>query len=1401
MELLFWGWVIMFIGMAMKHIFPFWKHNAASRKKNNYNFADIKKIMYLCNVRRLFIILALCVVYMAVAQPNEKAFLASAAPSSVTTRPFLSELGWPSQFRTLGLSDGLRNNSVTCLLADSRGYLWIGSIQGLSRYDGHEIKTRFHESGDPSLYEVFNTPIKSIEEDGDGRIWIQCENSVYYLYDTQTAQFSTKATELLHRIGIRCGNKYKVKVSTNGIWWVISENGIWRYNSHTKELKHWDVRLPIPGALARVIAEMSDGLYISTDHAVWHFNSSSGDLQREQLPQAMENPMTETCLLADTDGTLWAYSTREDYICRYIVGGRCVKEMVALPSVAGTSQNNAIRDMIDDHRGNIWIATDHRGLFVYNKKTGSITNIRHQRDRLLSLASDNATCLEADDEGIIWVGHLKTGLSYTSDNNNMMQSHARQCGDILSMAYDTYGRLWMGTDGDGVYIENNDGSTVKTALPNITVMALLSDGQGGMWVGTYNQGLYHLSSPDRWERYSTEDGTFPSAEAWTLASDNKGNIWTSSPIGKTVVFNVTEKRSAVVTADNGADIHGNSLYYDGSGVMYIASEYGLWICNLYSGNKTVSFGNKKGTQRWLNQKVTDVSIDKQQQLIMLTHPNGVTLYDVQRDTLSFINRNNDEIKGLALDHDGNYWLCTTSGDVVGLQTIRWTDGTRLVSRNYSPNAGMPQFYFNGDAMVCSPNGEILMGGTEGYMSINPHQLMTARHKDLHLVISEIAMGDSLLNEMTGSVNLKHDATYLTVKFFSGSLASVQRARYAYRLVGQMNDWVITDHNYVSFYALPPGNYTLQLSVCLEDGTMSPPRELRICVEPPFYRTLPMYIVYGLVIIAILYLLWLWMHKRQQERTERQKQLMERQKMEQITEMKLQFFTNVSHDLRTPLTLIISPLEQILKKLTVKNGQLEVGITPDNLLAQLRNIHKNAKLLLNEVSALLDFRRLDAGGETLNVQHGDIVDHLNSILVSFGDYAEERGIRLSFDHDTDSFIMDYDREKINKVVYNLFSNALKFTPAGGSVTLSFFAGQSGKAEHSAGQDHVTIAVADTGKGIPDSDKPNIFRRFYQSAANDSSQTGSGIGLHIASDYVRLHHGTISVSDNKPVGSVFTITLPIAEKGVQHPALRDKEKITLDVPSDNHKTILIVDDNQDMLSFVSSCMKEAYDVRTATDGTSALELLQREQIDLIISDVMMPGIDGFELCRRVKNDISLSHIPIILLTARTTDVSRIEGLQLGADDYLTKPFNIEVLHLRVKKFIEWEQNNHRQFRQKMNIEPSEITITPLDEQFIKKTIALVEKNIGDSNFTVETLATEVAMSRTTLYKKLMAITGLGPAEFIRTIRIKRGRALLETSQMQITEIAYAVGFTTVKSFTMNFKAEYGMTPSEFKNRNTT
>ncbi len=1294
-------------------------------------------------------------------------------------------------FQTLETSDGLNSNSVSCLLADSKGYLWIGTDQGINRYNGYDVNSRFADTEDQQLNMLFNSHVITMQEDSEGRVWIECEDK-FFIYDTKTARFSASADEILQGLGIPLDGKYRLKINRNGSVWVLTEKGIYHDDFRKHHLMSWEVaNLPFPEAAMNVIAETSSGICFSAERALWQFDTNTAKLTKVAVPHDFNPSVEDIRVVTDADATLWVFSIQSDYICRYSVGGKITGEMVKLPEISGASKNNAIRDVIDDRQGNIWIATDHEGVFVYNKKTESITNITYKRDRLFSLASDNITCLEVDENGTLWVGHFKTGVSYGSDAYNFLRPHAAESGDILAMEYDSNGNLWLGTDGDGVYVEKKDGTLVKTAVPNITIMTLMSDGNGGMWAGAYNQGLYHFDNESRFTRYSTDDNSFPVNNVWTLARDGRGNIWASSALGKTVMFDEKTKAATIVRGDD-SDILGTGFCLDDEGTMYIASVYGLWTYNPATKLCEVSFGNRKGTQQWLSQMINFVSVDTRRQMMVLGHQKGVTLYDMTADSLYYLNLNADIIKGIVRGQDSSYWICTSNGNVLNIKPERKAGALIPNTRNFMSRQNMMKFYFNSASIACSPQGNILMGGTDGYVSFNPKELISVKNNDRKLIISEIAVGDSLINENTTTVKLNHDAAYITVKFFDGTLGGMQRSRFAYRLVGQMGDWVVTDHNYVSFHGLPPGDYTLQLCVCREDGSRGEPYELKIYVSPPFFQSTAMIIVYILAALLAAYYVWRRFQQRQKERMEQQQQQMEHQKMEQITNMKLQFFTNISHDLSTPRARIVSPLEQIVNK-------MEDGTMPENLLNRLKTVRKNAQLLLGEVNDLLDFRRLDVGVESLNLRQGDIVDHLNSIVLSFSDYAEERNISLSFKHDTNSFIMDYDREKMSKVIYNLLSNALKFTPVGGDIELEFRGnpdtiGNSGTL--------VSIIVRDTGKGIPDSEKENIFKRFFQLSSNDSSQIGSGIGLHIAEEYVKLHDGTIHVSDNQPHGSVFTITLPVTRQAEPVPEINEENGQPVSSESEKAEenkpavpAILVVDDNKDMLDFVSSCMEGDYQVFKATDGAMALDILRQEQVALVISDVMMPGVDGFELCRIMKSDIALSHIPVILLTARTTDVSRIEGLQLGADDYLTKPFNVEVLRLRVEKFMEWEKANHQKFRKTINIEPSEITITPLDEQLIQKMISLVEQHIDDSEFSVESLAAEVGMSRSTLYKKLMVIIGQGPAEFIRTIRIKRGKALLESSQMQITEIAYAVGFTTVKSFSMNFKAVYGMTPSEY------
>jgi DNA-binding response OmpR family regulator/nitrogen-specific signal transduction histidine kinase len=535
-----------------------------------------------------------------------------------------------------------------------------------------------------------------------------------------------------------------------------------------------------------------------------------------------------------------------------------------------------------------------------------------------------------------------------------------------------------------------------------------------------------------------------------------------------------------------------------------------------------------------------------------------------------------------------------------------------------------------------------------------------------------------------------------------------------------------------------------------------------------------FIAIGLIIFIIYRT-----RKHHRIKLERQRLQLNREQEANLNEMKLRFFTNISHDLRTPLTLILTPLQTIL------NGVLE-----DSLRKKLNTINKNAEQLLQLITALLDFRKLDVGAETLHLQAGDFVHFIRELCLPFQAYAIDRNMNFVFSNEMEILSMQFDPDKVQKIILNLLSNAFKYTPDGGSIKVHIYQ------EY----DRVGVSVSDSGRGISNADKEHVFKRFYQ-AAQKQHKTGSGIGLHIVSEYVRMHMGTVTVADNEPQGSVFTIKLPLQEINIPEEFPLDKvpdeepfEQVEVQ-PLPANPVLLLVDDNRDFCEFMADSLSDEYSVLVAFNGQEALEQLRKNDVNIVVSDVMMPVMSGTELCNRIKTNIHWSHIPVILLTARTAEEYQIEGLELGADDYLTKPFNFNLLKLRIRKFLEWTEKCHLSFSQKMDVSPGEITITPLDEQLIEKAIKVVEEHISDTEFSVEELGATVGLSRSHLYKKLMSITGKGPAEFIRTIRLKRGRQLLGKSQLQIAEIAYAVGFNSPKRFTFNFKSEFGLSPSEY------
>lgn len=647
-----------------------------------------------------------------------------------------------------------------------------------------------------------------------------------------------------------------------------------------------------------------------------------------------------------------------------------------------------------------------------------------------------------------------------------------------------------------------------------------------------------------------------------------------------------------------------------------------------------------------------------------------------------------------------------------------------------------------------------------------------------------------------NVEFDYKQNIFSVSFASDNYNLPEKTQYMYKLEGFNNDWLTLPlgvHN-VTFTNLAPGKYVLRVKAINSDGYVGMKEAtLGIVVNPPFWMSWWAYLLYAIGLVVVFFLARYRMLKREREKFHLQQIENEVAKNEEINNMKFRFFTNVSHELRTPLTLIISPLEGMLKE------------TTDELQStRLQLMYRNAQRLLHLVNQLLDFRKGEMSTHQLSLSEGDIISYVHSVCNSFLLMADKKHIQFSFFSGIDTFSMAFDADKVGKIVMNLLSNAFKFTPEGGRVTVMI--------EHVAGTpDMLEIKIADTGIGISDVDKEHIFERFYQADHKGVEETtGNGIGLSLVRDFVTLHEGEVKVFDNIGTGSVFVIQFPVKhvetqvqlppETGISIGEEEDKEikeETREETERKDFPLLLIVDDNEDFRIFMRYSLELQYRVKLAVNGNEAWEMMQEELPDLVISDVMMPQMDGNELCRLIKQDKRTAHIPVILLTARQNTEAKLEGLQTGADDYVTKPFNMTILVLRIRKLIELSRY-HRVTQGMIDPVPSEIVITSLDEKLIEKAIKYVEDNMSRTELSVEELSRELGMSRVHLYKKLLQITGKTPIEFIRVIRLKRAAQLLRESQLHVSEVAFEVGFNNPKYFSRYFKDEFGVLPSVYQEK---
>ena len=790
------------------------------------------------------------------------------------------------------------------------------------------------------------------------------------------------------------------------------------------------------------------------------------------------------------------------------------------------------------------------------------------------------------------------------------------------------------------------------------------------------------------------------------------------------------------------------------------------------------------------------------------------MYDTRRhvflDLSSVAEAKGNFIAAITEDQERNMWV-STSRKVIRVTVASDGKGSYLFdSRAYNSEDGLQNCDFNQRSIKTLHNGIIAIGGLYGvnvfapdhirYNKMLPNVMFTG----LSLFDEAVKVGQSyggrvlIEKELNDVENVEFDykQNIFSVSFASDNYNLPEKTQYMYKLEGFNNDWLtlpVGVHN-VTFTNLAPGKYVLRVKAINSDGYVGiKEATLGIVVNPPFWMSWWAYLLYAAGLVVVLFLARYRMLKREREKFHLQQIENEVAKNEEINNMKFRFFTNVSHELRTPLTLIISPLEGMLKE------------TTDELQStRLQLMYRNAQRLLHLVNQLLDFRKGEMSTHQLSLSEGDIISYVHSVCNSFLLMADKKHIQFSFFSGIDTFSMAFDADKVGKIVMNLLSNAFKFTPEGGRVTVMI--------EHVTGTpDTLEIKIADTGIGISDVDKEHIFDRFYQADHKGVEETtGNGIGLSLVRDFVTLHEGEVKVFDNIGTGSVFVIQFPVkhVETQVQLPeetgmSVGDeedremKEEVREETGRKDFPLLLVVDDNEDFRIFMRYSLELQYRVKLAVNGNEAWEMMQEELPDLVISDVMMPQMDGNELCRLIKQDKRTAHIPVILLTARQNTEAKLEGLQTGADDYVTKPFNMTILVLRIRKLIELSRY-HRVTQGMIDPAPSEIVITSLDEKLIEKAIKYVEDNMSRTELSVEELSRELGMSRVHLYKKLLQITGKTPIEFIRVIRLKRAAQLLRESQLHVSEVAFEVGFNNPKYFSRYFKDEFGVLPSVYQEK---
>ncbi len=1342
--------------------------------------------------------------------------------------------------------EALSGIQVNDIKQDSLGFLWIGTNEGLYRYDGYNLK---QYEANPKI--VGSSIITKIYFTSRGDLFVGTRGGLL-LYNKAKDLFVNFKNDPANAKSIN-GNIVNslVEDKHGNLWIALSKHGVDLFDIESKTFQHF-LKSDGTGLLSDDVSD----LLIDKNNFLWISTWNEG-LNALNLDISNINP-------------------KEIKFKRYAVGDKLPRRLV-VPFM-----------FTDPASGDFFIATVTRGLFQYDQGSDSFKSLGIKEVEQCTIydayfTPDGSTWI-ATDFGVRLLDLKKRSVS------NCPESICEFSGQVFSVFVDKQNITWLGTyKGIGKHVEKKIlHRRLNKNNPNAdNIMAFERQGQY-LWIGTWRDGLYLLDEKnnraikinadnkllnhiwdlklvnDQWLFVATgkgivrlqvnpfkfknkyEETNYSSRAAFTSFSKNtSGRTWVGTWQGGLYTIDAENGELKKYDKYSTREHFVQALHVD-------ADNDQLWIGTVHSGLirltgisgdsiKSKIYAQETTPQLGLSSDFVSVIFeDNEQKLWIGTGDGGINILDLESGKISWIvkgeqNLPSNTIRAIIQDGKGNIWISSKSG-------ISKFDQQKIFI-NYTEDDGLEHMEFNPNA-VFSSKGTLYFGSGQGYDVFKPADLSLQKDPprifitDVKIFDRSISPGESYdgrvilekpVNELE-TIELSHKVKNISFDFSALNLRNPKREIFAYSLEGFNDDWIYTNasNRFLSFSNLPPGDYTLKIKTARNTevgGNQG--RILKIHVIPPIWQTTWFIVLAGVAGVGLLYL-WHWMRvaglrrqkllfeKLAQERVaviESKTKLLEQQNSEiqkqaaqlhEADQTKINFFANISHEFRTPLMLIVGPIARLMESKVANENE------------SLLMIHRNSKRLLRLVDQIMDFSKLEAGNLTLETVEGDFIAFIKEIISSFNYVANIKNIAVEFYSPEPQYFFNFDHDKVEKILYNLLSNAFKVTPPEGRIAVTIDILHYN--EHDT-TDTLQIEIFNTGRGIPLAELPNLFTRFYRTK---SYSDGTGIGLSLTKSLVELHGGKIEVRSEENEGTWFVVTIPARRnqlegqnenlqtgslQQVMHPtdiAMKDdelRESPSITTLNQSHaKTILILDDDEDMRLFISKLLSPGYNVLQSSNGEEALKLAYRIQPDLIISDMMMPVMDGYQFLREVKQNPHISHIPVILLTARASMDARLKGLEEGADDYITKPFHEKILLLRVKNLIERMQGAKKRFSTDIHLEPKEMTITSLDEKFMKNLLNVVEQNISNTNFNSDVICQELGVGRSYLYAKVKALTDLPVNEFVKTIRLKHAAVLLTKGQLQVNEVAYNVGFNDRYYFSKCFQKHFGVSPSHYQNEHS-